>query len=449
MSQFNWNFNYWTGGVSLLSLIHQFCVLNRLSVAEFRRRFMPAATSDRPSLKTCDTLHPVPEPVEQLFDAVITPIRYKPGAVPQFYAISNRPDEVYPFLRYCRSCVDAGYHFAWQQLSWLRKCPIHSEEMRDRCACGKRQIYRLTSGRREPGDLCNCSQLRLARVGRLGVEEIRRKDAFHQGLSDLQRELAYGSSLLRLNTDPPDAAEYVDALRLTRFVVGYLSLADMRGGSEALEMIPMQGALHRFQEWREQLFARFYDAVDQLAEDGHAVDIARNSVAFFEMHLLGRKAKGPAQFLFQEDERAIDRDALALSCAVGVMAFRLIRNALDGNTPTTAQDAPSMNVAAKKLGRPVALLVRLSDDESNVMAFAMDETAFDLTTKVAWIDDVARFLVTHEYYSRFKPVTLARKLDAAEQEMLERRNCGRSWDLSVDERQMPLFPWQSVSQSGE
>src|SRR5205823_3182570 len=48
-------------------------------------------------------------------------------------------------FRFCRSCLESGFHSALHQLWPLYRCPLHKELLRQKCpSCGSRQLFERT-----------------------------------------------------------------------------------------------------------------------------------------------------------------------------------------------------------------------------------------------------------------------------------------------------------------
>lgn len=66
-----------------------------------------------------------------------------------------------PYFRYCRKCLNRGYHCVAHQLESVRRCPIHDGLLEVACrSCGSRAPYRLNAYLLDAPYRCgNCGSL--------------------------------------------------------------------------------------------------------------------------------------------------------------------------------------------------------------------------------------------------------------------------------------------------
>lgn len=173
----------------MLSSAHTFCDLNELSVSEFCRLF----TVDKPpaNTKCTELLHTGKSSLDVAkILQVFGPSDPEPeGLISAEFAVTGVPAELHPHLRFCHSCLNGGFHFAYHQRSWLERCPIHDELLVDTCGCKRRNPFVLNRSQRPARQLCGCGDVVLGDPDGLTSEELARHYSFLRQLQFLRTNL--------------------------------------------------------------------------------------------------------------------------------------------------------------------------------------------------------------------------------------------------------------------
>lgn len=161
-------------GESLWSIAHKFCSLNHATASGFMccfgiRRRMPlpdpvcvGASTGRPDLRFAESID-----LRALFGALaIRDFAIEDSTVRGWGRRHEVRRATAGFLRFCPSCIEAGFHSVVFQFTSLRECPLHGDWLEDCCPkCGQRIPYRLPEGRAHPYS-CACGRQLFWGVGR-------------------------------------------------------------------------------------------------------------------------------------------------------------------------------------------------------------------------------------------------------------------------------------------
>ena len=409
MSSYNWNFGYWRDGVSLIALVHQFCMVNHLTVSEFIRQFAPRKYRSPDSYERLIELTGLPVVTRDLFGSLVGSAELGKQPFPRTYAVTKRYDEVSKYLRFCPSCLAAGYHFSWQQLVWLEDCPIHEARMVDRCDCSRnRPPYRLSDHSLGPGVLCRCGKYKISRRGRLTSSEDRRRKTFCRELKSLRNGFGSGIELIWVDSCLFESSSPRIAFRISRLVARYLLAIVSMSSSENRNWQTLAGTSRFFNEWRMQSFGRFYDTISRLLEDRDRSYLARGSFSILELNLLGRLEDDVADSRSLADELPMAMRAKTSDDPSVLVDHRLVQGPIRGVYPRNTEGQSALFVMGQTLGWPSAILVRRCVGENNRLECGLHHTGEETSQENQWIDSFARYLVAREFFPNRSSARLSR-----------------------------------------
>ena len=428
--------------MSLLTFAHHFCDLNVLKISEFCRRF--SASEPGPESKSTELIDPnrsaldVDEVVRLLSPENST----QDSLFASAYAVTGNPVEVHSRLRYCPACLDKGFHFAFQQLSWLTQCPIHGESLESRCGCGSRPSYKINCVNRPPRKLCACGEVWLGEIKTLSPQETSRHHTFLKQLYLLKRNLRTGLHCVRIDDTPgPDSDELLATFKLLRHVIHALTVYD--GDVEVARPVlscslgflgsnPGQALDDLFEQHLVNLAERRFRAHMGIRE-------ACKIIGFFELQLLGRKAGGEGSSPFRINAEKESPDEALLAFAKAAMAVRLLDAMREGTLPLDDSGSPSFSKFADEFGRPACMLWIPDGPTGRETAFWLEDTHYDCPAPFAWMDEFARFYFKHITMGRFTPGAVETKLTVAEDVRARRLLFSTPCGSVVNSTQRDLF----------
>ena len=428
--------------MSMLSFAHHFCDLNDLSIAEFCRLF----TADKPREKTrcTELLHSDKSSLDAAnIRQVFGPADSDPeGLFAAEFGVTSVPAEMHTSLRVCRSCLTSGFHFAYHQLSWLEKCPIHDELLVDGCGCKRRNPFALNRSRRPARQLCACGEVALGEPDGFTSEELARHYAFLRQLQLLRSNLRTPLGCLRIDDNRgPDKTEILQTYRLLRHVITGMTMFDTYIAVEP----PVLGCPLHFlngdsDEALDELFEQFFvNLTAGRFSNPMSAREASAAVAFLERHLLGSDVGCPARtmFKFNASKDPLDEEFVGLSKIV--TTIRALDAIESGRLPLDGYRRPDFRSFVEALGRPVALLYLPAGKPHVARAFWLSKSAHDCPAPEPWIDDFARFYLKHVTIERYTANAVEKRLKEAEADRDRRLQFARPSGQSANDAQYDLF----------
>jgi len=417
MEKYNWDTYRWSRGMSLLTLAHLFCDLNSISVREFCRHF--SSESPKGEAKPNELV----DSAESSLNAELLAQRLGPERIhhdelfANYYRVTDIEGEIERKFRYCSMCLRKGYHFAFQQLSWLSHCPVHEQPIFDHCGCKKRPGFVLNQVSRPPGQLCGCGELQLGKDCNFTSIESSRLEAFLAQLQVLRDNLAMGLCSIRTSYSQPDAKEILDTYKLIRHVFSGLTLFPRHfGGSPNVEVRWLKFLQEDPLSVIDRLFEQYFS---ETGAKGHwdAAETRRHCdiVGMLELQLLGRDARCAASSVFQKNATEDKLDDATLTYAIAVTTMRVLEEAHKLEMPIRRGHEPKFQDVVKAYGSPTCLLWTPDDTPVTPQVFWLADRHHDSPSKLPWVDDLARFYLKHILMKRFTPNVVGRKLEEAEE----------------------------------
>ena len=335
-----------------------------------------------------------------------------------YHSVTGVEAEIERKLRYCSQCIKQGYHFAFQQLSWLAHCPIHQVPLSDHCNCKKQPRFILSRIARPPKQLCACGDLQLGNECEFKPIELSRLEDFLVRLSNLRENLAMGLCSIRIGPSKPDNKELLNTYKLIRHVLGGLAEFPSHFAEPPtvenrwLNFLP-DDPLSIIDCLFEQYFSEAAERRDwDAAETRRRCDI----VAFLERHLLGRGARRAATSLF---ERNAADDAIndeILTYAIAATTIRALEDAHKLDMSIAPDDEPKFNRIAEAYGRPMCLLWTARNTPVTPQVFWLADCPHDFPSAEPWIDNLARFYLRYILIKCYSPNAVEKKLSEAEEQ---------------------------------
>ncbi len=162
-----WRKNLVSPYESLWSILHKFASLNAANASSVRSIFGKDSDhidtanhwkwNERDDLRYFGGLDPLKvAQITNLEDQVI-----KESVIQTFIKQNERQSHSCTVLRFCKSCLQAGFHSSLFQLLFLKNCPFHKEEFLTRCPnCGEEISYRLNNNAlKKPYGCAKCSKV--------------------------------------------------------------------------------------------------------------------------------------------------------------------------------------------------------------------------------------------------------------------------------------------------
>jgi hypothetical protein len=387
--------------MSLLSFAHVFCQKNKLTIGEFCQLFTKRGATEQG--KSSELVNGEKSALD-----VSTPINEcnrswarLSGFYANDYAVTHSNREVHRSLRYCKSCLAKGYHFSWQQISWVQECPIHDEQLETHCDCGKKVRYTLKQFPARLGQLCACDGLRFGPIQPLSDQERKRLLWLLHGLGRLRINSPRAYECVRFGRGRPNGNELVRADRMIRL--------------RLLRLVE-----HRFDDVTENTHNFAYEndlcsdprvAIDSAFEDLFSLLDRRNSDDW-QTCFCQRVGADWASGIF--DEKVFDRihevvkvngDAISFDdCRIGyaakVFAYRAIINLLNGRFVNNRNNVMHFDYLAKRLAQPLCLFepVQLSGERVARRVYWVPSVRVDRTPEYPWVQDLGEFLVSYVFY---------------------------------------------------
>ena len=404
--------------MSILSLAHHFCDMNKLSVAEFCRYFSVQRSNG--NAKPNELIDPEKSSLNYIrLASRLGPQRgHHDELFVSYHGVTGIEAEIERKLRYCSQCLKQGYHFAFHQLTWLSHCPIHQVPLSDHCSCKKQPRFMLSRIARPPKQLCACGELQLGNECEFKPIELSRLEDFIVRASTLRENLAMGLCSIRIASCKPDAKELLNTYKLIRHVLS--GLAEFPSHFAGLPTVE-----HRWLNFLPDdplsiidcLFERYFSEAAarrhwDAAETRRRCDI----VAFLERQLLGRGARCAATSLFEKNASDDAFDDEILTYAIAATTIRVLEDAHKLNMSIARDDDPNFKKIAEAYGHPMCLLWTARNTPVTPHVFWLADCSHDFPSVEPWIDDLARFYLRHTLVKCYSPNAVEKKLIEAEEQ---------------------------------
>ena len=385
----------------MLSFAQVFCRKNKLTLGEFCQLFAKKDIAEQGSSS-------------ELFDSkksaldVSTPINEyymswakMEGFYANDYAVTHSKKEVYRSLRYCKSCLSKGYHFSWQQLSWIQCCPIHDETLESFCDCGKKVRYTLKQFPAQLGQLCACGGLKFSSIQEFSAQEQKQLWWHLQGLRKLLINFPKSYECVRLGHGRPGADELLRADRMIRLLL--LGIVEHRPDDVTHD-------IHNF-AYENDLCSDPRSAIDSAFDDLFSLLDRRNSDDWqtcFLQHvatdwvsgMFGEKLFDRIHELIKVNGATLSFDDRRIGYAAKVFAYRAIVNLLHGRFADNRNNVRHFDYLAKRLAQPLCLLepVQLLSKKVARRVYWPSADCVDRTPEYPWVHDLGEFLTSHVFY---------------------------------------------------
>lgn len=358
------------------------------------------------------------------------------------HALFDGSDEVAPQLRYCPHCLKKGLHFAWQQLRWLSECPIHGQELLDRCPCGKRVHYRLSIANNGIGVLCACGELTIGIPAPLNEDEYDSRELFRKHLLQLREEFKRGFCCLRLGSTREDQYELLSTHRLTCNVLR--SLVEPAGWHvrcASMEQVSGSNEYPNVGNTIKNWFTGFFNLMADHHTDDQSSEVTRFTAAALQENFFNSDVLPNTQRCLSANGKSVEASSELVRCAAMVFAERTLGGLMRERSYLMQGHKREVRDAIDAHAQPLCLVARngVYDHSSHFVAYWPNRSSYAANPMYKWVSDLAHYLVVNVFYG---PENATRRNSKLSRVLRNERNIDyfRGFDLEWSDAQMDLFP---------